>query len=312
MFERLKQRYSRENFRNFLKPSGILIDHKPKQPRPPNQTLLGATKQRHPKRWIIGAVVGLALVAELVATNGHGWESSWWGNTTSPNSPAASYKDPHPNFEQDLRGATDGYSARQLATYGEQTCVTLRQGNPVVTVVEALNNTMSGQNYLPERLLESAVIFLCPQYAPKVGQWTNEGAPGAPGYGVQSTPTTTTTAPPPIPRSTADHSEPEPAPQALIAALNSAGTLSEVDQSELQIQVEYDGHDPSWALVMIGPKPGNDNIQGESGLAHLSNGTWQVFNDYGSSSLGCDEPSAIPDQVLNDFQSPRLPTAYCE
>jgi hypothetical protein len=75
----LKQRYSRENFRNFLKPSGILIDHKPKQPRPPKQTLLGATKQRHPKRWIIGAVVGLALVAELVATDGHGWESSWWG-----------------------------------------------------------------------------------------------------------------------------------------------------------------------------------------------------------------------------------------
>lgn len=74
MFERLKQRYGRENFRNLLKPDLL---YTPK--RMPTVALEPTPKQRHPKRWIIGAVVGLALVAELVATNGHGWESSWWG-----------------------------------------------------------------------------------------------------------------------------------------------------------------------------------------------------------------------------------------
>jgi len=119
VFERLKQRYSRENFRNFLKPSGILIDHKPKQPRPPKQTLLGAPKQRHPKRWIIGAVVGLALVAELVATNGHGWESSWWGTRKSTSTQAVPLDVCGQNLINWLNYSS-GHSLYVIETFGEQ------------------------------------------------------------------------------------------------------------------------------------------------------------------------------------------------
>ena len=58
MFESLKQRYSRENVRNLLAPSGIVFDHKPE---------LDTPKQRHQKRWIIGPAV-VVIVGILAAS----------------------------------------------------------------------------------------------------------------------------------------------------------------------------------------------------------------------------------------------------
>lgn len=115
VFERLKQRYSWQDFRNHLKPDLL---YRPK--RTPTVALELTSKQPHKKRWIIGAVVGLALVAELVATNGHGWESSWWGTSSPPSAQADSPLDVCGQNLINWLNYSSGHSLYVVETFGEQ------------------------------------------------------------------------------------------------------------------------------------------------------------------------------------------------
>jgi hypothetical protein len=191
----LKQRYGRENFRNLLKTSGIVFDNKPE---------LDTPKQRHPKRWIIGAVVVIVIVA-LGAIGAVLPKHT----TTDPNPyPAASASDRHPEFVYDVHHLAitesppsahpNEFDAQQLSTWGEQTCRGLSQGDGFGSlssnlVVSTYNPTTREYNGpVSIAVIVAAVSDLCTQYKGRLNAWTKAGTPGWTPFPSPTTTTTTT------------------------------------------------------------------------------------------------------------------------